>query len=133
MNRRYSYYFQNQDVQEAFEVLSLCASNLNYKNINGVEFIRNRYFHFYGYDNIVENLDLTYKMWIEKVSNLTDELFNFAVSTRLSVEEKRERVIEQCEVFNKQFDLIDSRLMRIQKRAMIQLERKDELIYNHLR
>lgn len=132
MDRRFQYHFRDEKVQDVFEILLLCVSNINYKNINGVEFIRNRYLHFYGYDKVVKNIDFAYKLWVETVSKLTDRLFDFAISSA-TMEEKRARAQVECDVFNKGFKEVDDKLMNAQKRAMIHLERIDELIYNRLR
>lgn len=132
MDRRYQYRFRDEKVQNVFEILLLCVSNIDFKNINGVEFIRNRYLHFYGYDRVVENIDFAYNIWIETVSELTDRLFDFSISTG-TLEEKRTRVQKECDMFNKRFREVDNKLMNAQKKAMIYLERIDELIYNRLR
>lgn len=132
MERRYNYKFSEKEVQDIYSIMSLSCSHLDYKNINGSEFIRNRYFHFYGYDDVIKRFDAAYEMWLNEVTLFSSMLFRYILTSDCDFSERLKYAINFTENFKAKYNACRNKLKSIQQRAMVSLQKKDELIYNHL-
>ncbi|MNO42836.1 coproporphyrinogen III oxidase [compost metagenome] len=129
LNYRFEYRFINRDVQDIYYIILSCYKELKLRNINGSEFIRNRYYHYYGYDRIVEKFDITFREWLSVVNDFSCDLFEYIISSEQEYNDKLSRAISMCDEFKKQFITVDNNLRGIQQRAVLQLKKNDELIY----
>ncbi|MED4955054.1 radical SAM protein [Paenibacillus macerans] len=129
MSYRFEYCFINKNVQEIYDIVLACIKKLNLRNINGSEFIRNRYYHFFDFDFIVEKFDTAYKRWLSVVNDFSCNLFEDIISNKHEYNHKLCRAISMCDEFKNQFITVDNNLRFIQQRALIQLKKIDELIY----
>ncbi len=132
MNRRLNYSFVNHNVQDAFDILSFCKKYLNYKNVQGYEFIRNRYLHFLGYDSILERYDAMYQERASVVHKYTYNLCNYIFSSADNKIKKLSNSTNLCDEFLNRYKPVDDGLISIKKRLVIELSKIDELIFNKL-
>lgn len=129
MYRRLKYKFQSEDVQQIYDIMMECVKIIDYKNFNGMEAIRNRYYHFWGEDTILEELDFAYNNWKRVVDMNTRSLFESVLINSNSWQMIRKNAIEKSEIFREELDLARKIVEKCKYPIAIRLQRIDELIY----
>lgn len=130
MERRFNYTFSTSGIKETYDLIVLCKKLLEYKNITGAEFIRNRYIYFYGYDKSVEKYDRTYDTWLTEVDTFSYKLFHMLLYGNSSYRNKKEQVICMCGQFKERYLELCQHFRVAKRRVSVQLMKIDELIYN---
>lgn len=126
----FSYKFNNNEVEIIYDDVKSICTYANVHNDNGLEFIRNRYYHFFGYDSLIDRYDDTYRAWINLVSEFSYNIFDFVLEKyRNSNSDRSKALDEKTRIFLKQYNMLDRKLKSIQQRALIQLKKIDEIIY----
>ena len=130
MNRRFQYKFQEPLVEEVYNLAIFCKEYLNFKGTLGVEFIRNRYLHFFGYNQVLERYDTIYRKWIMEVDAFTYNIFESLLKDDEEYKTKLVKAKIMCDEFRGKYTGLNRHLESIRHRAAIELMRIDELIYN---
>lgn len=126
----FSYKFNNDEVGIIYDNVKIILAYVNVHNDNGLEFIRNRYYHFFGYDSLIDRYDDTYRAWIHLVSEFSYNIFDFILENyRKSNSDRSKMLDEMTRIFLKQYNMLDRKLKGIHQRALIQLKKIDEIIY----
>lgn len=128
MQYDYEYRFVEADVERIYLVVKRICETISIHNDNGLEFIRNRYFHFYGYDLLLAKYDKAYRKWLAVVNEFSYEIFSFIINNFKNVG-FHDKITEQVEAFLVSYHIIDNKLKGIQQRVLIELRRINELIY----
>ena len=129
MERSFEYKFVDPKVQEVYTIFNICDKRLKLKNANGIEFLRNRYCHFYNYDMTIIKFDEIYQKWINAIDDFSYKLFEYILLSDARYDNKLSTALSMCDKFHNEFDTIHSQLKKIQQRIMIQLKKIDELNY----
>lgn len=129
MHRRLMYNFQSENVQQIYDIMMECVKIIDYKNYNGIEAIRNRYYHFLGEDSILAEFDCAYENWKKIVDENTRNLFEYALTNSDSLDIARKNLISKSKLFKEKMDLAREKVENCKYRIAIRLQRIDELIY----
>ena len=70
-----NYKFKDPEVGKIYEMLKYACEKMAVHNDNGLEFIRNRYYHFLGNDAILDRYDTVYSEWIKCVNEFSYNIY----------------------------------------------------------
>lgn len=132
MTRRFPYNFLNLEVQEIYDLLMLCKRRLEYRNITGAEFIRNRYLHFFGCDKSLDEYNSAYQKRIKEVDLFSRMIFNQICEDKTDFISKKEKVITMTDQFKPEFSKLNNKFQCAKRSIAIKLMKIDELIYNKI-
>lgn len=124
----FDYKFINSDVEKIYGITKHTCERLHIHNDNGLEFIRNRYFHYCGCDLLLNKFDVCYKMWSEKVDSITYALFTYILANFNSTD-IWDNIESKIMAFTTDFAIIDNRLRVLHQRMIINLKKINELIH----
>lgn len=128
MQYGFEYRFMEADVERIHMAVKKICETISIHNDNGLEFIRNRYFHFYGYDLLLEKYDIAYRKWLAVVNEFSYEIFIFIINN-FKIFDFHDKINERVEAFLRNYHVIDNKLKGIQQRVLIELRKINELIY----
>lgn len=129
MHRRLRYQFQSEDVQQIYDIMMECVKIIDYKNFNGIEAIRNRYYHFWGEDSILEKLDSAYNNWKKVVDVNTQSLFESVLINSDSWQIVRKNAVAKSKLFKEELDFARNVVEKCKYPIAVRLQRIDELVY----
>lgn len=123
------YSFRDSVIARIYEVISSCYDYLSIKLYNNITYIRNRYFHFYGGDSYLNNLDESYLIWKKSLSDFCETLIKTVIKLESTGVSSRKYAIELCSNFRREFSPVEHRLEMCKRRILIQLQKINEEIY----
>jgi len=128
MQFNFEYNFLKPEISEIYELINRFCNKENIINATGLEIIRNRYYHFYGYDKIVQRFDITY---LERTSLISD--FAYQITSYILDNFNEGDIICNLKTIEQNFfdnyESVNRKMETVSKRALIQLEKIDENIY----
>ena len=123
------YRFVDKTVEKIYETIVSCYHAINIKLPSNVCFVRNRYYRFIGADNVLHNLDLAYATWQNEMSAFCQQLLSTVIELESHHIPSAKWATEFCIQFKKSFQITDKHLKTCLMRALIQLHKIGEEIY----
>lgn len=124
------YRFIDSHVERIYDIIVKCYHCLSIKIQSNIIYIRNRYFHFYGLDTVLSNLDSAYYDWTINLSDFCKKLIMTVFEMEQAGVDPEQYAIELCKNYLKEISPLDRNLRICKQRALIQLQKKGEMIYD---
>lgn len=125
---KFKYKFKQDIIETIYHYIVWCCEKMEIHNNNGLEFVRNRYFHFIGYDTVIKKYDEVYQSLVDSI----DEVCRRILELILCSENERNMLSicnRICEDFRQQYNKLDKSMKLIYQRAIIELKKIDEVVY----
>ena len=123
------YRFQDKTVERIHEVIISCYQFLSVTFHGNIIYLINRYYHFFGNDDILDNLKAKYSDWARSLSDFCKLLVCKIVEMERNGISSEAYALELCKTFKADFVLIERRLQTCKMRAFVQLKKIGEAIY----
>lgn len=123
------YRFQDKTVERIHEVIISCYQFLSVTFHGNIIYLINRYYHFFGNDDILDNLKAKYSDWARSLSDFCKLLVCEIVEMERNGISSETYALELCKTFKDDFVLIERRLQTCKMRAFVQLKKIGEAIY----
>jgi hypothetical protein len=124
----FDYKFKNKNIEKIYSVLNIIKKQLNIKNTNGLEFIRNRYYHFFGNDAFLIEYENTYKKLKRIISETTNDLCEF-VYDNYNRTDFDVLLFNQTEICQKIYAKTEQKMRSLSYKILVSLAKIDEVIY----
>lgn len=128
MGYSYKYHFLHDDVEELYSAVKFCEQQLKVGNINGYEITRNRYYHFYGNDALLQRFDHLYFSWYEQVDRITRKLMLELLSLKHIDQSYINNIMNKLSPFVSMYRDIYNKLRACKLRLYTQLQKIGENI-----
>lgn len=128
MQYEYKYNFIDQDVEKVYSLVKEIFSKISVPNDNGLEFLRNRYIHFYGHDLLMKKYDMAYREWLNAINTFSYDIFMFILNfyTNSDINSLIDKKIKE---FLENYGVLEKKLKGIQQRVLIELKKINELVH----
>lgn len=124
----FNYNFKNREIEKIYNALSMMKNDLNIKNTNGLEFIRNRYYHFIGKDELLGEYDRNYKKLKSLISEITNDMCEFIYENYSRVDFET-TLIKKLNIHKNKYKELEQNMRRIVYKSIVELKKIDELVY----
>lgn len=125
---KFNYNFVNKEVQKVYTLVMKVNKKISIPNDNGIEFLRNRYIHYYGYGPLIKKYDKAYCEWLNAVNEFSYNIFMFILNSIDNSDIHIQIDIKTAQFLESYYNL-EKKLKGIQQRVLIELKKIDQLIY----
>ena len=129
MQRRLQYSFKEDEIQKIYDLTIECTNIIKYRNFNGIEAFRNRYYHYIGMDSKLRDFDKTYNEWKEVVDSNTRQLFEYIIDGTDEWEIKKKNALLKSVEVKKQIDKSHENVNSLRYVLAKKLSKMDELVF----
>ncbi len=124
----FDYSFKNNEIEQIYRALNVVREQLSIKNTNGLEFIRNRYYHFFGNDTLLIEYEKTYKKLKRIINEITNDFCEFVYDNYNGLDFDV-LLLKKTKICRKIYEETEQKMRNLSYKILVRLAKIDEVIY----